>query len=68
VQHAEQQGPELATKQVWVVRPELRERYSLPQELPADIQDKLAASVKAPKKKLGRAAVAHAPSCFLVVG
>ncbi|KAL4857865.1 Bromodomain adjacent to zinc finger domain protein 1A [Chlorella vulgaris] len=36
IEHAEQQGPEHATKQVWVVRPELRERHNLPHELPGD--------------------------------
>ncbi|PRW55979.1 DDT domain-containing isoform A [Chlorella sorokiniana] len=50
--NAEQQGPEHATKQVWVVKPELRQRYSLAEEIPEDIQAALAASVKAPKRKL----------------
>ncbi len=39
--------------QVWVVKPELRQRYSLAEEVPEDIQAALAASVKAPKRKLG---------------
>ena len=39
--------------QVWVVKPELRQRYGLPDEVPEDIQAALAASVKAPKRKLG---------------
>ncbi|KAL4457501.1 hypothetical protein ABPG75_012366 [Micractinium tetrahymenae] len=50
IQNAEQQGPEHATKQVWVVKPELQRRFGLPAELPADIEEKLRASVKPPKK------------------
>ena len=53
LQNAEQHGPEHATKQAWVVKPELRERFGLPFELPEGVQAKLAASVKAPKLKLG---------------
>ena len=52
-QNAEQQGPEHATKLAWVVKSELRERFGLPSELPEDVQAKLVASVKAPKRKLG---------------
>ena len=48
-QNAEQQGPQRASKLAWVVRPELRQQFRLPEELPADIQETLAASVKAPK-------------------
>jgi len=51
LQNAEQQGPEHATKHVWVVKPALRERFGLPTELPSEVQEKLAASVKAPKQK-----------------
>lgn len=36
-----------------MVKPELRQRYGLPDEVPEDIQAALAASVKAPKRKLG---------------
>lgn len=50
MQNAEQQGPEHATKHVWVVKPALRERFGLPADLPAEIQEQLAASVKPPKK------------------
>jgi hypothetical protein len=64
MQNAEQQGPEHATKQVWVVRPELREQYGLPAEVPADVQEKVAASVKAPKKKLGALNVMHVDCCM----
>ena len=56
LQNAEQQGPDHATKQAWVVRPELRQRFGLPEELPEEVQAKLAASVKAPKRKLGERA------------
>lgn len=36
-----------------MVKPELRQRYGLPDEVPEDIQAALVASVKAPKRKLG---------------
>ena len=51
--NAEQQGPDHATKHVWVLCPELRQRFGLPDELPEELQQKLAASVKLPKKKPG---------------
>ena len=56
-QNAEQQGPEGAAKQAWVVQPALRQRYGLAEELPPELAQALAASVKKPKKKLGAPAV-----------
>ena len=58
------------TPQVWVVKPELRQRFGLAEELPEDIQAALAASVKAPKRKLGElccAALRCAVFCCAVV-
>lgn len=51
LENARQEGPEHAAKAVWVVKPELTQRFGLPTEVPEDIQAVLAASVKAPKKQ-----------------
>ena len=63
-QNASQQGPDNATKLVWVVRPELQQRYGLPAEIPADIQAELAASVKQPRKRAGEFAAAGCTRCI----
>lgn len=51
IKHAEQKGPEGATKLAWVMSPELAAKYQLPADLPEAVALELAASVKAPKKR-----------------
>ena len=51
LENAQQEGPEHATKLVWVVRQELRQRYSLPEAVPPQIHQQLEASVRVPKAK-----------------
>lgn len=41
---------------MWVVKPELVAKYQMPSEIPAEIQAKLAASVKPPRRRPSGAA------------